>query len=95
MKIKIEEVRHIAGLSRLRMSEDEIDIMGSQLNSILGYIEQLNRLDTGNITPTSHVIPLNNVMREDMPAISLPRTEALKNAPDSTEEFYRVLKIIE
>jgi len=95
VKIKRDEVRHIAGLSRLHLSEEETDILGSQLNSILGYIEQLNRLDTTNIKPTSHVIPLNNVMREDTPDISLPRTEALKNAPDSTEKFYRVLKIIE
>jgi len=95
VKIQKDEVRHIAGLSRLHLSETETDIFGSQLNSILGYIEQLNRLDTTNIGPTSHVIPLKNVMREDMPAISLPRMEALKNAPDSTEKFYRVLKIIE
>jgi len=55
----------------------------------------MNSLDTGNIEPTSHVIPLNNVMRDDIPAASLPVEDALKNAPDSTEKFYRVPKIIE
>ncbi|WP_333652290.1 Asp-tRNA(Asn)/Glu-tRNA(Gln) amidotransferase subunit GatC [Dissulfurispira sp.] len=95
MKITSEDVKHIARLSRLSLSDKEIDIFSGQLSSIIEYVEQLNSLDTSNIEPTSHVIPLNNVMRDDIPAASLPVEDALKNAPDSTEKFYRVPKIIE
>lgn len=95
MKITGDDVRHIAGLSKLGLSEEEIDTFGSQLNTILGHVEQLGRLDTKGIGPTSHVIPLNNVMRSDMPAESLSPEDALRNAPDATEKFYRVPKIIE
>ncbi|MBA4349444.1 MAG: Asp-tRNA(Asn)/Glu-tRNA(Gln) amidotransferase GatCAB subunit C [Thermodesulfovibrio sp.] len=95
MKISKEEVKHIAGLSRLSLSEEETETFGSQLNKIIEYVEQLNSLDTKNIEPTSHIIPLKNVMRDDIPKASLIKEEALKNAPDSTEKFYRVPKIIE
>lgn len=95
MKITNDEVKHIALLSRLYLSDREIEIFSGQLNSIIEYVEQLNSLDTENIEPTSHVIPLNNVMRDDIPVASLPVDDALKNAPESTEKFYRVPKIIE
>ncbi|MCL5063073.1 MAG: Asp-tRNA(Asn)/Glu-tRNA(Gln) amidotransferase subunit GatC [Nitrospiraceae bacterium] len=95
MKITNEDVKHIARLSRLHLSDEETDTFSGQLSSIMEYVEQLNSLDTGNIEPTSHVIPLNNVMRDDILMTSLPVEEALKNAPDSTEKFYRVPKIIE
>lgn len=95
MKITSEDVKYIARLSRLSLSDKEIAIFSGQLSSIIEYVEQMNRLDTSNIEPTSHVIPLNNIMRDDIPAASLPVEDALKNAPDSTEKFYRVPKIIE
>ncbi len=95
MRITKEEARHIAKLSRLSLSENEAGAFSGQLNSIIEYVEQLNKLDVGAVDPTSHVIPLRNVMREDIPAAPLPREEALKNAPDATEKFYRVPKIIE
>lgn len=95
MRIKNEEVSYIARLSRLHLSDEETETFGSQLNTIIEYVEQLNSLDTGNTEPTSHVMPLNNVMRDDIPAASLPVEDALNNAPDSTEKFYRVPKIIE
>jgi aspartyl-tRNA(Asn)/glutamyl-tRNA(Gln) amidotransferase subunit C len=89
------DAAHIAALSRLSLSQEEIETFGSQLNGIIEYVGQLNGLDTSGIEPTSHVIPLNNVMRDDLTRPSLPVEEALKNAPDSTEKFYRVPKIIE
>jgi aspartyl-tRNA(Asn)/glutamyl-tRNA(Gln) amidotransferase subunit C len=95
MNITREEIEHIAMLARLSLSEEEKDLFGPQLNGILGYMEKLNELDTKDIEPTSHVLSLNNVMREDTPAPSLPREEALMNAPSSTDKFYRVPKIIE
>jgi aspartyl-tRNA(Asn)/glutamyl-tRNA(Gln) amidotransferase subunit C len=95
MKITVEDVKHIARLSRLSMSDSEIEIFSGQLSSIIEYVEQLNSLDTGNIEPTSHVIPLKNVMRNDILLGSLDRKIALQNAPDATDKFYRVPKIIE
>jgi len=95
MKINKTEIEHIAMLARLSLSEEEKDLFGSQLGSILDYMEQLNGLDTEGIEPTSHVLSIQNVMREDIPAASLPRAEALMNAPSRTEKFFRVPKIIE
>jgi aspartyl-tRNA(Asn)/glutamyl-tRNA(Gln) amidotransferase subunit C len=95
MKISIEETKHIALLSRLSLSAEELELFAGQLNNILGYIDKLNELDTTGIEPTSHVIPLENVFREDVVKPSLPREMTLMNAPDRTEEFFRVPKIIE
>lgn len=95
MQITKEEIEHIAVLARLRLSEEEKTLFGSQLSSILDYMEKLNELDTKDIEPTSHVLSLSNVMRDDSQAASLPREDALDNAPSHTEKFYRVPKIIE
>jgi aspartyl-tRNA(Asn)/glutamyl-tRNA(Gln) amidotransferase subunit C len=95
VKLSLEEVRHISKLSRLSLTEDETELYATQLSKIIDYVEQLNNPDTSGTEPTSHIIPLNNVMADDRPGISLPREEALKNAPDATGKFYRVPKIIE
>ncbi len=95
MKISKEEIDHIAILARLSLSEEEKELFGSQLSSILDYMEKLNELDTKDIEPTSHVISLSNVMRDDKPRDSIPREDALMNAPSHTDKFYRVPKIIE
>ncbi len=95
MRITNKEVKHIAKLSRLYLSDEEIITFTEQLSSIIEYVEQLNSLDTGNIEPTSHVIPLKNVMRDDFLSGSLDRESVLQNAPDVTDKFYRVPKIIE
>ncbi len=95
MKITKEEIEHIALLARVSLSAKEKDLFGLQLSSILDYMDKLNELDTRDVEPTSHVLPLSNVMREDMPVPSIPREESLANAPSHTEKFYRVPKIIE
>ena len=95
MVITKEEIEHIAVLARLSLSEDEKDLFGIQLSSVLNYMKKLNELDTSNVEPTSHVLSLSNVMREDIPTASIPREDALMNAPDHTEKFYRVPRIIE
>jgi aspartyl-tRNA(Asn)/glutamyl-tRNA(Gln) amidotransferase subunit C len=92
LKISTE---HLARLARLSLSDKERELYGNQLNSILAYMEKLNELDTGNIEPTSHVISISNVMREDLPWTSLDRKDALSNAPDPADKFFRVPKIIE
>ena len=95
MKISQKEIEHIAALARLSLSEEEKELFGGQLSGILDYMEKLNELDTRDIEPTSHVLALNNVTRRDVQGESLPRDEALTNAPEHTDKFYRVPKIIE
>jgi aspartyl-tRNA(Asn)/glutamyl-tRNA(Gln) amidotransferase subunit C len=95
MKISREDIEHIAMLARLSLTEQEKELFGVQLSRVLDYMDKLNELDTDNIEPTSHVLSLSNVMREDSPKDSIPREDALLNAPDRTEKFYRVPKIIE
>jgi aspartyl-tRNA(Asn)/glutamyl-tRNA(Gln) amidotransferase subunit C len=95
LKISKEEIEHIAVLARLSLPEEEKELFGSQLSNILDYMEKLNELDTKGIEPTSHVLTLSNVMRDDIPRPSIPKEDALMNAPDHTEKFFRVPKIIE
>jgi len=92
MKISTE---HLAQLSRLSLSEEEKRLFSSQLDSILSYMDKLNELDTRNVSPTFHVISINNVLRDDMLKPSLGREDALSNAPDRTDKFFRVPRIIE
>lgn len=95
MKITKDEVEHVAKLARLAVTEEEKERYSQQLSNILTYIEKLKELDTSKVEPTSHVLPMKNIFREDEVRPSLPREEILKNAPDRTEEFFRVPKIIE
>ncbi|MFQ5882657.1 MAG: Asp-tRNA(Asn)/Glu-tRNA(Gln) amidotransferase subunit GatC [Candidatus Methylomirabilales bacterium] len=95
MKITREEVEHVARLARLGLSEEERQRMRSQLDSILAYIDKLNQLDTSQVEPTSHVIPMTDVYRGDAVCPSLPQEEALTNAPDRQEAFFRVPRILE
>lgn len=90
-----KEIEHIAMLARLSLTEEEKELFGAQLSSILDYMEKLNELETEHIEPTSHVFSISNVMREDAPRDSIPKEDALSNAPDRTDKFYRVPKIID
>ena len=90
-----KDVEHVARLARLALTDAELERMREQLNGILAYIEKLNELDTRNVEPTSHAVPLVNVMRDDAPGPCLPREEALAKAPDRAGEFFRVPRIIE
>lgn len=85
----------LAKLARLNLTAEEKDLFGRQLADIINYMDTLNELDTADVPPTSHVIALRNVMRDDLPQPGLDREAALSNAPDRTEKFYRVPKIIE
>jgi aspartyl-tRNA(Asn)/glutamyl-tRNA(Gln) amidotransferase subunit C len=93
--IQRKDVEHVARLARLALTDAEIERMREQLNGILTYIEKLNELDTSDVEPTSHAVPLVNVMRDDEAGPCLSREEALANAPDRAGEFFRVPRIIE
>ncbi|GMR03421.1 MAG: Asp-tRNA(Asn)/Glu-tRNA(Gln) amidotransferase subunit GatC [Thermodesulfovibrionia bacterium] len=89
------DIGHIAMLARLALTEEEKKLFSKQIESIMEYIDKLNELDTTNVEPTAHVLPIKNVFRDDNLKPSLPKDEALRNAPDRTHDFYRVPKIIE
>jgi aspartyl-tRNA(Asn)/glutamyl-tRNA(Gln) amidotransferase subunit C len=89
------EIEHIALLARLKLSESEKELFSKQVGSIIEYINKLNALDTTNVEPTAHVLPIKNVFREDKLRDSLPPDKALQNAPERNDNFYRVPKIIE
>ena len=92
MKMDIEKV---ARLARLELSDEERETFANQLEQILTYMEQLNRLDTTGVEPTSHAIPLYNVFREDGVKPSFPQEEILATAPDEEEGHFKVPRIIE
>ncbi|MEW6654068.1 MAG: Asp-tRNA(Asn)/Glu-tRNA(Gln) amidotransferase subunit GatC [Bacteroidota bacterium] len=94
MSVTKKDVEYIASLARLKFEEAELDNFTHQLNDILAYVEKLNELDTKNIEPLSHPIENNNVFRKDELHPSTLTKEALKNAPDKTEEYFRVPKVI-
>lgn len=89
------EIEHIAMLARLDLSETEKKLFSEQLGSIIQYIDKLNELDTSNVEPTAHALPIKNVFRKDELRPSLSKDKALQNAPDSRNGFYKVPKIIE
>jgi aspartyl-tRNA(Asn)/glutamyl-tRNA(Gln) amidotransferase subunit C len=93
--ISRQDVEHVARLSRLALSEAEIERMREQLAAILAHIDTLRALDTEQVEPTSHAVPMENVMREDEPWSSLPQEAMLANAPDRSTDFFRVPRIIE
>lgn len=82
-------------LARLNLTETEKKLFTEQLDSIIQYIDKLNELDTSNVEPTAHVLPIKNVFRKDELRPSLSRDKALQNAPDSRDGFYKVPKIID
>lgn len=95
MKITLKEVEHVARLARLELTAEEKERMQAQLDSILSYIDTLSELDTTAVEPTSHILPMTNVFREDTVTSSLTQEEALANAPDRHDRLFRVPRILE
>ena len=93
--ISMSEVRHVAKLAHLALSDDELERVGSELNRILEHFRALAEIDTANIPITSHAIPMLNVYREDKAGESLPVVAVVQNAPDGVDEFFRVPRIVE
>ncbi len=94
-KITEEMVEHVALLSRLKFSPQEIKEFTYQLNRILEYVDKLNELDTNNIEPTSHSLKMSNVFRPDEIEPPLTSEEALKNAPEQENNCFKVPKVIQ
>jgi aspartyl-tRNA(Asn)/glutamyl-tRNA(Gln) amidotransferase subunit C len=91
--ISEEQVRHVAGLARLGLTEEEIGEMGGQLDAILDSIEKIRELDLADTPPTANPLNLSNVLRPDEPRPELPREEALAPAPDAEDGLFAVPRI--
>lgn len=93
--ISKKDVKYVADLSRIHLRDDEIDRLTKDMENILGYIHKLDSLDVDQIQPTSHVLPLKNVYREDKVRPSLTQQETLKISVEQQEGAFKVPKIIE
>ncbi|MDD5108701.1 MAG: Asp-tRNA(Asn)/Glu-tRNA(Gln) amidotransferase subunit GatC [Candidatus Omnitrophica bacterium] len=95
MSIDKETVKHVAHLARIELQPNELEKISGQLHDILGFIDKISTLDIEKITPASHILPISNVLRDDLPHKSLPVEKALENAPSKKGSFFSVPKIIE
>ena len=94
-KIDEAQVRKVAKLSRLELTETEVQEFTGQLSAILDYVEKMNELDTDNVEPLAHCLPISNVFREDRVKESLGVEKALANAPQRDDHFFKVPKILD
>jgi aspartyl-tRNA(Asn)/glutamyl-tRNA(Gln) amidotransferase subunit C len=90
MSLSADEVRKVAELARLELSDADVEIMARQLSAIVDYINQLQTLNTDSVEPLAHALDLHDVFRDDVPAPSLDADQALANAPARKDDFYRV-----
>jgi len=95
MSINKQTVEYVAHLARIELKTEELDRLSGQLNDILGFIDKLSKLDIKDIKPTSHILPISNILREDTPGESLTSAKTLQNAPDKQGNFFGVPKVIE
>jgi aspartyl-tRNA(Asn)/glutamyl-tRNA(Gln) amidotransferase subunit C len=95
MRLTREQVRHVAELAKLKLTEAEVDLFQEQLSAILAYAERLDELDTESIPPTAGVLPLRNVLRPDQVRPSYPRATMLENAPETEDGFLRVKAVLD
>lgn len=95
MSISKEQVEHVANLARLKLTDEEQDQFTIQLNQILQFAEKLNELDTDQVKPTSHVLQMSNVFREDQVKPSLPHEKVFENAPNQHDGMFKVPAVFE
>lgn len=95
MKVTRNTIEQVANLARLKLTETETDKMTVEMGKIIEWVDKLRQLDTNGIKPMEHVIPMNNIFREDIPKASYDREKILKNAPSSEEGCFKVPKVVE
>jgi aspartyl-tRNA(Asn)/glutamyl-tRNA(Gln) amidotransferase subunit C len=93
--MEIEQVKKVATLARLSLSDEELKAAGEQLTTILEYVQLLDEVDTTSVAPMTHPVPAENVFREDRMRPSLPREAAIANAPKTDGQYFVVPKILE
>lgn len=89
------EVRHIATLSRLQLSDEEVAMMTEELSAIVGYVDQLSEVDVEGVVPTAHAVDVQNVFRDDTIRDSIGSDKALANAPEREGSFFKVPKVLD
>jgi len=95
MELTRDQVAHVARLARLSFTDDELDRFAGQLSKILDYAEQVGALTTEDVPPTSHALPLRNVLRDDVVRDSLPQDKALSTGPEVEDGRFKVPRIME
>ena len=95
MAINRDTVKYTANLARIELSDKELDHFTDQLGRILAYVDKLNTLNVTKLEPTSHVLEMKNVYRDDIVKKSLPASEVIKNAPSKENNLFKVPKIID
>ena len=95
MAISRDEVRHIGQLARIALAEAEVDRLAIQLSDIVDHFDTLSAVDTEEVDPTAHPLPILNVMRADSVTPSLPRDDVLSNAPEVEDGLIRVRAVLE
>lgn len=95
MSIQVKDVEYVAKLARLNLSDEEREKFTKQLDAILQYADKLNELNTDDIEPTTHVLPLTNVMREDVVKESLSQEKVFRNAPEEEDGQFKVPAVLE
>lgn len=92
MAISEEQVRHVAMLARLGLTDEQVRSLGTDLNDILLQVDKISALDLADVEPTAHAVAVTNVVREDVVRPCLPREEALRNAPDQQDGAFLIPK---
>ena len=95
MAITKDTVKYVAHLARIELAPKELETLSQQLQDILDFIDKLKKVDIKDVAPTSHILPINNVLRDDSTTESLPNEKALENAPQRQGNFFGVPKVIE
>ncbi len=93
-KITLDQVAHVAKLSRLALDQERLSKFSTQLASILEYVDKIGEVDTTGVEPMAHALPIHNIFREDVVEPSLPLEKVLENAPESDGPFFKVPKVI-
>jgi aspartyl-tRNA(Asn)/glutamyl-tRNA(Gln) amidotransferase subunit C len=93
-KIDEKAIRHVGNLSRIELTDEQVATFGRQLADILAYVDKLQELDTTNVEPLAHALPVHNVLAADVPHAPLAPEQALANAPARDGDFYKVPKVI-
>jgi aspartyl-tRNA(Asn)/glutamyl-tRNA(Gln) amidotransferase subunit C len=92
MAISEEQVRHVAMLARLGLTDEQVRSLGTDLNDILLQVDKISSLDLADVEPTAHAVAVTNVVREDLVRPCLPREEALRNAPEQQDGAFLIPK---
>ena len=95
MPLSRDDVLKVGTLSRIRLTDAEVERFAGQLSSILDYVDKLNELDTSGVEPLAHALPIHNVFREDEPQQGLDPQKAIGGAPESADTFFRVPRVID